>query len=132
MRKGIRYGFISVSLASIWFGCSNPFEKSLERSVYKRERLAGLSRVAYVSSVFQKLCFIQCNFDCYCREDVVSKAIECCYSLFFSCCEHWCANCLITSSLAKTTDSAAALAASSSSPCDTRGSIVPLVICQSQ
>ena len=62
--KGFAMASFLVSLASIWFGCSNSIREVVaERSVYKRERLAGLSRVAYVSSkvfVFSLLCFIQC------------------------------------------------------------------------
>ena len=113
--KGFAMASFLVSLASIWFGCSNSIREIVaERSVYKRERLAGLSRVAYVSSkifVFSLLCLIQCviliaivGSGCGFESNRMLLFLV----LFLA------ANIgvligLITSSLAKTTDSAAAL-----------------------
>ena len=113
--KGFATASFLIALASIWFGCSNSIREIVsERNVYKRERLAGLSQVAYVASklfVFSLLCSIQC---------VILVAIVSSGCGFKS---NWytlitilflAANIgvllgLITSSLAKTTDSAAAL-----------------------
>ncbi len=113
--KGFAMASFLVSLASIWFGCSNSIREVVaERSVYKRERLAGLSRVAYVSSkvfVFSLLCLIQCviliaivGSGCGFESNRMLLFLV----LFLA------ANIgvligLITSSLAKTTDSATAL-----------------------
>lgn len=53
-----------LSLAAIWFGCSNAAREIVsERVIYRRERMAGLSTAAYLASkvsVLGLLCLIQC------------------------------------------------------------------------
>ncbi len=54
-----------MALAAIWFGCSNAAREIVaERAIYRRERMVGLSPVAYLASklvVLAGLCAIQCS-----------------------------------------------------------------------
>jgi len=53
-----------LGLAAVWFGCSNAAREIVaERSIYRRERMVGLSAIAYLGSkvaVLGILCLLQC------------------------------------------------------------------------
>ena len=53
-----------LALAAIWFGCSNAAREIVgERAIYRRERMVGLTPIAYLSSkviVLGLLCLVQC------------------------------------------------------------------------
>ena len=53
-----------VALAAVWFGCSNAAREIVgERAIYQRERMVGLSSLAYLSSkaiVLALMAFLQC------------------------------------------------------------------------
>ena len=53
-----------LALAAIWFGCSNAIRELVdERAIYRRERMVGLSPIAYLGSkvfVFGIICAVQC------------------------------------------------------------------------
>jgi len=53
-----------LGLAAVWFGCSNAAREIVaERSIYRRERMVGLSAIAYLGSkvaVLGLLCLLQC------------------------------------------------------------------------
>lgn len=55
-----------MALAAIWFGCSNAArEIVVERAIFRRERMVGLSLTAYLGSkllVLAVLCGLQCGF----------------------------------------------------------------------
>ena len=54
-----------MSLAAIWFGCSNATREIVgERAIYRRERMVGLSVYAYLAAkivVMLGLCVVQCG-----------------------------------------------------------------------
>lgn len=53
-----------LGLAAVWFGCSNAAREIVaERAIYRRERMVGLSAIAYLGSkvaVLGLLCLLQC------------------------------------------------------------------------
>lgn len=53
-----------LGLAAVWFGCSNAAREIVaERAIYRRERMVGLSAIAYLGSkvaVLGALCLVQC------------------------------------------------------------------------
>jgi ABC-type multidrug transport system ATPase subunit/pSer/pThr/pTyr-binding forkhead associated (FHA) protein/ABC-type multidrug transport system permease subunit len=53
-----------LGLAAVWFGCSNAAREIVaERAIYRRERMVGLSAIAYLGSkiaVLGILCLLQC------------------------------------------------------------------------
>jgi len=62
--RSIAMATFLIALAAVWFGCSNATRELVdERAIYRRERMVGLSPLAYLGSkvaVLGLICVLQC------------------------------------------------------------------------